>query len=184
MFPSRPPTHQSRGRPSVERLPRVYPQPLYYSALYGFYSLVEQLVIKDPQHVNTVGGRHGSPLLAALWGKHFQVAEFLLELGADIDIRAHKDKTPLHKVIRWSYDADVDAIQLLLKHGADVNARRDDLSTPLHRAIIKDVSRPLSNYLCTRQRSILETRQAKLRCIWCRPSSIAPILCSGLRSYY
>ena len=133
-----PPTRHPRGRPCIEKLPRVYAKPLYYSALYGFYNLVEQLVIKDPHQVNAIGGTHGSPLLAALWGKHVQVAEFLLEHGANVDIhQGPKNKTPLHKVIKWSNDSGMVAMQFLLKHGADVNAKRDDLSTPLHRAVSK-----------------------------------------------
>ena len=116
------------------QIPPVYAKPLYYSALYGFHTLVEQLSIKDPQHVNTCSGDHDYPLLAALWGKHIKVAEFLIEHGANIDAQGSENQTPLHKVIQWSNDAVFDAMQFLLKHGADVNARRDDLSTPLHLA--------------------------------------------------
>jgi hypothetical protein len=133
----KPLTQQPVYRSRIERIPRVYAKPLYYSTLYGFYSLVEELVIKDPHQVDTISGNYGSPLLAALWGKHFRVAEFLLEHGANIDIQGPKNKTPLHKVIRWSDDTDVDAMQFLLQHGANVNAKRDDLSTPLHRAASK-----------------------------------------------
>lgn len=134
----RSPTQQPQGLSRIVKLPRVYAKPLYYSALYGFYDLVEQLVIKDPHQVNAIGGTHGSPLLAALWGKHVQVAEFLLEHGAIIDVhQGPKNKTPLHKVITWSNDSGLDAMQFLLKHGADVNAKRDGLSTPLHRAVSK-----------------------------------------------
>jgi ankyrin repeat protein len=111
---------------------KVFATPLYYSSLYGFYDLVEQLVMKDPQHVNAIGGDHGFPLVAALRGKHVRVAEFLLEHGAKINFQG---PTPLHEVIGWSDDASLDAMQFLLKHGADVNAREDDLSTPLHLAV-------------------------------------------------
>jgi ankyrin len=124
-------TQQRRIRVEI---PRVFSQPLYYSSLYGFFDLVEQLVIKDPQYVNAIGDNHCSPLLAALWGKHVRVAGFLLEHGANINIRGPKNATPLHKVIGWSDDTSLDAVQFLLKHGADVNARQDDLSTPLHLA--------------------------------------------------
>ena len=127
-------THRSQQRRIRVEIPRVYAEPLYYSSLYGFYNLVEQLVIKNPQHVNAVGGNHGSPLLAALWEKHVRVAELLLEHGANINIKGPKNDTPLHKAIGWSEDPGLDAMQFLLKHGADVNARQDDLSTPLHLA--------------------------------------------------
>ena len=111
----------------------VFATPLYYSSLYGFYNLVEQLVLKDPQHVNAIGGHQGSPLVAALRGRHLRVVEFLLEHGANVNVLG---LTPLHKAIGWPDDASLDAMQFLLKHGADVNARADDLFTPLHQAAI------------------------------------------------
>jgi hypothetical protein len=39
--------------------------PLYYAALCGFQDLVEHLVVKYPQHVNTASGCYASPLVAA-----------------------------------------------------------------------------------------------------------------------
>ena len=119
-------------RPEV--IPPEYAKPLYYSALYGFHNLVEKLAIKGPQLINSIGGDHGCPLLAALREKHVQVAEFLLERGANIDVRGSKNQTPLHYASQWSDDVAFVAMEFLLKHGADVNARRDDLSTPLHLA--------------------------------------------------
>lgn len=117
--------------PPVVEIPPVYAKPLYYSALFGFHNLVEQLAIKNPQQVNTIGGDYDTPLSVALRWKHFRIAEFLLEHGANIDVRGSKNQTPLHTVIQRS---DNDAMLFLLKHGADVNARWDDLSTPLHLA--------------------------------------------------
>ena len=167
------------------KIPPVYANPLYYSALYGFHNLVEQLTFKDPQHVNSIGGEHDSPLLAALWGKHVRVAEFLLEHGANIDVQGSEKQTPLHKVIRWSDDVVFDTMRFLLKHGADLNARRDDLYSYIWQQIW-DVARLLRCYLCTRQTSILGTGYAKLRCTWCRLclTTIALFSGSGLRSYY
>ena len=109
----------------------VYANPLYYAALYGIHDLVEQLAIKDPQHVNAFGGDLDFPLLAALWNKHLRVAQLLVEHGANLNGPRPENHMALHEVVRWCDDAALDAIKFLLKHGADVNARRDDLSTPL-----------------------------------------------------
>jgi hypothetical protein len=46
--------------------------PLYYAALCGFQGLVEHLIFKYPQHVNTRGGYHVTPLVAALAGSTFR----------------------------------------------------------------------------------------------------------------
>jgi len=58
--------------------PKPKPKPLYYSALCGFYDLVEHLVKKHPQHVNAFGGKYDYPLVAALHGGDIRVAELLV----------------------------------------------------------------------------------------------------------
>ena len=110
--------------------PSNIPTPLYYSSLCGFSDLVEHLSSKHPQQVNVIGGKHKFPLLAALVGKHFRVAEILLEHGANVDIRGLKERTPLHESI-----TNVGMMQSLLNKGADVNCQQDDLCTPLHLAV-------------------------------------------------
>ena len=113
------------------------PNPVYYSALCGLYDLVEHLIHKHPHQVNGIDGEHGTPLAAALHGRHFRVAELLLQHGADVDIQGTEEQTPLHTAIGWDSDAAVDAVQFLLKHGADVNAHQRNGSTPLHHAAAK-----------------------------------------------
>jgi hypothetical protein len=73
-----------RPNPSIMR--EVTPTPLYYSALCGFYDLVEHLVMKHSQHVNTICGEHDYPLVAALHGGHIWVAELLFQHGAILDV--------------------------------------------------------------------------------------------------
>ena len=96
--------------------------PLYYASWYGFYELAKHLVIKHPEHVNARGGGMGSPLEAALYGKHPQVAELLHEHGADLPIRAslRKEWTLLHSA---TVHGLVDIARWLLNHGADVDAQ-------------------------------------------------------------
>ncbi|KAH9030407.1 ankyrin repeat-containing domain protein [Lactarius pseudohatsudake] len=105
---------------------------LYYSALCGFYDLVEHLVKKHPQHVNAISGRHGHPIAAALDQGHIRIAELLLQHGANVDGPGRDGRTPLHQAIEWS--GDLRATRFLLDNGANVNARQTDLSTPLHLA--------------------------------------------------
>ena len=113
--------------------------PLYYSALCGFYDLVKQLAINHPHYLNAVGGRYGFPLLAALGQDYVEVAELLLEHGANIDVREATGKTIL--LVALSYlqnDNLLDIVRFLLKHGADVNARDDELTSSLHLAEDRD----------------------------------------------
>jgi len=138
--------------------------PLYYAALCGFYDLVEHLIGKFPEHINARGGWMVTPLVAALHGKHFRVADSLFRHGADVDVLGYEGKTPLVAVswtgsvdiVRWLLDrgadanayegdhftslhlaafyADLESVQALLEHGADINARNEYGEVPLHLA--------------------------------------------------
>ncbi|KAH9172792.1 ankyrin repeat-containing domain protein [Lactarius sanguifluus] len=109
--------------------------PLYYSALCGFYGLVQHLVKKHPQHVNAIGGGTCDyPLAAALYNGHILVAELLFRHGANIGAQGTEGRTPLHTVARSRNNLAVDAVRFLLGRDADVNAQQTDLSTPLHDA--------------------------------------------------
>jgi ankyrin repeat protein len=107
--------------------------PLYYAALCGFQDLVEHLSIKHPQYVNTDGGWYGTPLVAALAGRHFQTAKFLHDNGAHLDIHYKNEDTPLHSA---AYYGDLEMVQVLLGYEVDVNARTDEGWTPLHDAAL------------------------------------------------
>ena len=138
--------------------------PLYYAALCGFYDLVEHLVDKFPEHINSKAGRTLTPLAAALHEKHFRVADLLFRHGADVDVIGERGDTLLMAaswtvsvdVVRWlldhgadpnTYDtsyftslhlaafyADLESVQALLEHGADINARNKYGEVPLHLA--------------------------------------------------
>ena len=114
--------------------------PLYYASLGGFYDLAEHLVGKHPEHINAMGGEMGTPLVAALGGNHFEVAELLHRNGADVDVRDSYEDTPLCEACRAGVP---EVTQWLLKHGADVNARGCQTGPPLRLAAyfgrLKDV---------------------------------------------
>ena len=106
--------------------------PLYYASLGGFYDLAEHLVGKHPEHINAQGGRMATPLVAALSGKHFEVAELLHRNSADVDVRDQYGGTILREACRAGVP---DIAQWLLNHGADVNAQGDENWAPLIIAI-------------------------------------------------
>jgi ankyrin repeat protein len=105
--------------------------PLYYASFCGFYDLAEHLITKHPEQVNASGGLNLAPLPAALYKRHFRVANLLHKHGAVVDIRGDCGWNPLHTA---STNGHTDIIRWLLDHGADVNARVDALWTPLHLA--------------------------------------------------
>ena len=107
------------------------PFPLYFASLGGFYDLAELIVGKHPEHINARGGQMATPLVAALRGKHFEVAELLYRHGAEVDVLDNIERTPLRVACRAE---DLDIVGWLLNHGADVNIQNDSLWTPLHSA--------------------------------------------------
>ena len=112
-----------------------YRCPLYYAALCGFYDLVKHLIIKHPQCINAISGRYSFPLLAALSEGHVEIAELLLEHGANVNVRETCGKTVLLVAISRCQYHLVDILKFLLKYGADVNARGDALRSSLHLAV-------------------------------------------------
>ena len=103
--------------------------PLYYAAFCGFYDLAERLITKDPEQVNARGGRIHAPLPAALYKRHFRLANLLHKHGADVDCRGFCQSAPIHAT---SIDGSVDVMRWLLNHGADANTWGGSGFTPLH----------------------------------------------------
>ena len=102
--------------------------PLYYAALCGFANLVEQLIAKHPQHLNTIGGYYRTPAVAALAGRHFQLAQVLHRNKSSVEPRSNLEKTPLHSA---AYYGDLEMVQVLLEYGVDVDAQSRNRHTPL-----------------------------------------------------
>ena len=101
---------------------------LYYAAFCGFYDLAEHLIMNYPDQVNARGGRNLAPLPAALYKKHFRVANLLYSHGAVVDVQGYCECTPLRAA---SLDGQVDIMRWLLDHGADANARNRSGVAPL-----------------------------------------------------
>ncbi|KAN0136077.1 Ankyrin repeat-containing domain protein [Lactarius tabidus] len=107
------------------------PLSLYHASLCGFPDLVKYLISEYPQHVNAAVGFNKSPLVVALFNRHWRVAEVLYQNGADVDVTAFRNRTPLHAA---SDNGIVEIARWLLDHGADPNALAYDHTTPLHLA--------------------------------------------------
>ena len=118
--------------------PYYYPQeeyvhdgvnsPLYYAASCGFYDLSERLLMKHPEQINARGGRNLFPLPAALFKRHFHVANLLFRYGAVVDVQGDDKNAPLYAA---SGRGRLDTMRWLLDHGADPNACGDHGRTPL-----------------------------------------------------
>jgi len=103
--------------------------PLYYAALCGFQDLVEHLIARYPQHVNARGGVYMTPAVAALAGRHFELARLLHRRGFSVDPRGFALWSPLHSA---AYSGDLEVVQILVELNADINAPSESGLTPLH----------------------------------------------------
>ena len=104
--------------------------PLYYAALCGFRNVVEQLIVKHPEDVRAIGGYHMTPAVAALAGRHFELARVLCRKGSSVNPPGRLKNFPLHCAV---YNMDLEMVQVLVDCGADVNARNHHGLTPLSR---------------------------------------------------
>ena len=106
--------------------------PLYYAALCGFKDLVEQLIVKHPEHINATHGYYRTPAVAALTGRHFELAQVLHRNGSSVDPQGRSGFSTLHSATRYW---DLEMVRVLLDYGVDVNAKNDWGSTPLDYAL-------------------------------------------------
>ena len=103
-------------------------QPLYYAILCDLYWLIEHLIYTYPGDVNSRGGWHETPLLAAFMTEDLDVAALLLRSGADVNVLDNEGWSPLH---RASSNGRIDIVRFLLDHCADVNLPGQKHFTPL-----------------------------------------------------
>ena len=103
--------------------------PLDYASLLGLRNLAAHLVAEYPMHADAYLGRCLSPLVAALYNRHFDTAELLYQCGADVDIMSSNKLRPLHAAL---VDGYVDIAEWLLDHGADATSPMYHHETPLH----------------------------------------------------
>ena len=99
----------------------------------GDLKFVEK-AITEGMDVNAKNPVTGDPLLftAALMG-HTDVMTYLIEKGADINVRKGDGNTPLHAA---AFLGRADAVELLLKHGVDVNVRNSTGGTAIDNATL------------------------------------------------
>ena len=99
-----------------------------HEALRGRYIDVVRLLIDNGADASR--DLQGLLLLALEW-RSAETVQFFIRLGADVNARFERDRTPLHLALCVGCD---EAVRVLTEHGADVNTRDRSLKTPLHAA--------------------------------------------------
>ncbi|CAK9300740.1 unnamed protein product [Gordionus sp. m RMFG-2023] len=95
---------------------------------------VKLLLNKDNIDCRDDQGRKSTPLhIAAGFGRQ-EVVNYLIQIGADVDIKDEGGLIPLHNACSFGH---YEVVQLLLKHKSDPNSTDNWNFTPLHEAVIK-----------------------------------------------
>lgn len=95
----------------------------------NFYEVLQMLTDGVPPDVRNDYG--GTALLRVAFHNNTDIAQLLLQRGADANIQDDGGYIPLHNAARWN---STDVAQCLLLHGADKNIRDGYNRTPLDEA--------------------------------------------------
>ncbi|XP_067286244.1 poly [ADP-ribose] polymerase tankyrase-2 isoform X1 [Pseudorasbora parva] len=100
----------------------------------GCLSRVKKLCTPENVNCRDTQGRHSTPLHLAAGYNNLEVAEYLLQHGAEVNSQDKGGLIPLHNAASYGH---VDVAALLIKYSACVNATDKWAFTPLHEAAQK-----------------------------------------------
>ncbi|XP_063290647.1 poly [ADP-ribose] polymerase tankyrase-2 isoform X2 [Pelobates fuscus] len=100
----------------------------------GCLARVKKLCTTENVNCRDTQGRHSAPLHLAAGYNNLEVAEYLLQNGADVNAQDKGGLIPLHNAASYGH---VDVAALLIKFNACVNAIDKWAFTPLHEAAQK-----------------------------------------------
>ncbi|WP_064643556.1 ankyrin repeat domain-containing protein [Orientia tsutsugamushi] len=114
---------------------------LYHAVRHDNIDDVKSILVQDMSLINSIHNAvyiedglgltvNGSALHTAVLYKHINMATFLLNNGADVDLQDGYGITALHYAIARDYNANM--VMLLLNSGANVNVPDTQGVTPLH----------------------------------------------------
>lgn len=107
--------------------------PLGLSAFFGHKEVAQRLMAGGAEVDHVIQSVNKNTALdAAVAASHRDLAELLLDSGANVNPRSTGGFTPLHKA---AFGGNVELSRLLLDRGADVEAETDDGRTPLDIAV-------------------------------------------------
>ncbi|WYZ35989.1 hypothetical protein EsH8_X_000636 [Colletotrichum jinshuiense] len=105
--------------------------PLYYASRLGLTGVVKHLIQDCKHDPNENLGSEKIALGAACGRGNLEVAQMLLEVGANVNITGHRGQTPLYTAAKIGH---LEVVKLLLDRGADITVTNNYGWTPINTA--------------------------------------------------
>lgn len=101
------------------------------AVMYGKLEVLKAFIDEDPNstHLPTTSGL--TPLHIAIKVRNLEIAQYLLDMGADINAQDDYGVTPLHLAVKKKR---LDLVRFLVLKKADINIKNISGITPLHQA--------------------------------------------------
>lgn len=134
--------------------------PLYLAAEQGDIEIFKSIFSANSEQLETPKVNGMTPLHIAVENGHYDIAEFLIQKGANLDSKASLGKTPVWSAAK---SGNLKMIQLLIRHGAKLDEIGPNSTTPFFVAaatgnldIVKELSKPKYNVNVNFQNSQFE----------------------------
>lgn len=139
--------HEAAATGNVERVKKLVEQDktlvniasadgfssLGLACFFGYPEIAKYLIDQGAKiNIPSKNKMNVQPLHSAIAAKNIEMVTYLLEQGADVNVRQTGGFTPLHAAAQ---QGNGELIKLLLTHGADINATTDAGETPMELAI-------------------------------------------------
>ena len=108
---------------------------LGFASFFGHLHLVKMLLEKGADtNIQSNNNLNVAPIHSACSSSNYEIAQFLILNGANVNARQLQGYTPLHTA---AHNGNSELVKLLLDNGADPEATTDDGKTPYSLAIEK-----------------------------------------------
>jgi hypothetical protein len=110
----------------------VMAEPIVDAAKIGDLKSVQRILEQDPDKLNATDKEKYTALHWACMRGHWDLAQYLIEKGADLNIKGGDGGTPLQWTVHHDY---VEIVKLMIGKGAQLNSQNQWGMTELHTAI-------------------------------------------------
>lgn len=100
------------------------------AVVFGDFDIVKSMVEENAEIINSQDKYGYTALHNVMSEEEFEIVEYLIKNGADVNIQNEDGVTPLH-LAAYTENANI-----LLDNGAEINQQDNRGNTPLHAAVI------------------------------------------------